>query len=114
MAKQNLVSVLNWCALHETTFQITIKNGILHIRAGGDTLWSEWPIREGTVESVVAAMYAALYSVQAGTEFHEEYGFMPDSDAIRGRSKNKESGSGAGNGEQSEYASPDLRTDFEA
>lgn len=116
----NLLETLNWCARYEIPFRIVVIDGVLHVRAEFDNISSEWPIREGTVDSVAKSLHAALYSVQSGVAFHRQHGFFPDPAQLKGAdgtgdSENPEghSGSESDNSSESQSPAPDLRTHFE-
>ena len=109
-----LIQTLNWCVQNDVLFRVTINNGVLHIEAFRANVSSEWPIRAGTIESVSDALYASLFSVKEGTEFHRAHGEMPSLRACRPGSASDE---GAGRGAvspDSESSTPNLSTGFDA
>lgn len=85
MSETNLGSILLWCASNEVSFRIILNDGVPFIRAGSNTLWSDWEIERADIESVSNALAAALRSVKAGNEFHAKYGAVPDPEALRNR-----------------------------
>jgi len=74
----NLKKTLEWCAENGLTFKVVNEFGVLAITARSGNVFASYAIEEPvTPETVGHSMFAALYSVEHGTKFHQRFGYFP-------------------------------------
>ena len=98
----DLTKTLEWCADNEVFFQITNHSGVMAITARRDNIFAEYTIHRTDAEDVGRAVWAALFAVKTGTEFHGRYGHYPPAPGKRSRAEGgaaEDSRAGGGSGE---------------
>jgi hypothetical protein len=74
----SLKKTLEWCEANGVVFKVSIEAGLLAIAGRNGNIFAEYTIDETcTPEAVGQAVYAALYSVKQGSEFHAKHGHFP-------------------------------------
>ena len=66
---------LEWCARNGVIVTINLVADAPFVRAALGVVGSEWPVTGESEEELGAALYAALYSVKTGIEYHSEHGY---------------------------------------
>lgn len=74
---ENLQDALKWAAEHGTTFEIISQNGHYAVRANRGRVSAEYVIDLGSPSGLTGAVWAAISSVEAGTEYHRVHGYTP-------------------------------------
>jgi hypothetical protein len=74
----DLKKTLEWCAANGVVFGVTTHGDTLAITAKRSNIFAEYIIDEPfDAKSIGDAMWAALFSVKHGTEYHAEFGHFP-------------------------------------
>ena len=78
MTHTDFDSLLAWSNEHNVVFKLTAQNGILAVTARCANIFAEYPIGEPVGPGTVGqALWASLYSVKHGSEFHAQFGSNP-------------------------------------
>jgi len=86
----NLKQTLEWCAEYGVAIQITQEAGMLVVSARHLNISAGFPVEEPIgINTIGQALFDTLYSVEFGSKFHQQHGFMPEFEKT-------ERGSGAG------------------
>jgi len=79
----DLQKVLTWCRDKGVTFKVSDEGGLLTISAECDNISADYAIEEPFGSLTLGnAMWAALFAVKHGTEFHQRLGFTPTPEQI--------------------------------
>jgi hypothetical protein len=74
----DLAAVLAWVAANDATFSIGNIGGTLVVQARCNNISSEYKINEPySGPQLGAAVWASLFAVKHGTEYHKRFGFFP-------------------------------------
>lgn len=73
----DLGKTLDWCAKNLVSFQITNTGDVKTVVAQLDNIATQYIIPENTPAALGNAVWAALFAVKHGTEFHAKYGQHP-------------------------------------
>jgi hypothetical protein len=77
----SLIEALKWAADHGTTFEVIEQDGAFAIRANLGRVSAEYVIDLAEPAGLTGAIWAAISSVEAGTEYHRVHGFAPGLDS---------------------------------
>lgn len=74
----DLEKTLKWCAENGVVFSVKSEVGLMSIAARCENVSSDYVIEQPySAASVGNAMWAALFAVKHGTEFHRRVGYFP-------------------------------------
>jgi hypothetical protein len=74
----DLEKTLRWCAENGVTFNVKSEVGLMSIAARCENVSSDYVVEPPySAASVGNAMWAALFAVKHGTEFHRRMGYFP-------------------------------------
>lgn len=96
----DLGKTLKWCAENEVTFKVTYETGKPAITAKCGFVFAQYLVDEPLDAGAVGnAVWASLFAVKHGTQFHERYGHYPP---VADSDRAKEAGNSASGNESGE------------
>jgi hypothetical protein len=79
----DLEKTLNWCVNNEVSFTVTTEDGLVAITAQRQNISASYVIEYPyDAKKLGEAVWACLFSVKHGTEFHAVHGDFPDPRAL--------------------------------
>jgi hypothetical protein len=74
----DLQRTLKWCEEHGTLFKITAEDGLLAVSAKCENIYADYVVEPPfNAQSLGNAVWAAIFAVKHGTEFHKKFGHYP-------------------------------------
>lgn len=77
MANYNFADALEWASDNEVVIEIVREKGTYGVRASRGRISANYLIDMAEPDGFRGAVWAAITSVQTGTEFHSVHGFTP-------------------------------------
>jgi hypothetical protein len=74
----DLERTLRWCAANKVSFNVASEVGLLSVTARCENVSADYVVETPySAASVGNAVWASLFAVKHGTEFHRRVGFFP-------------------------------------